>query len=104
MFFQGIIHSIHYHRLILDEAHSIKVSSDSALILRLVCWRKSATHHKRRSGLLCTEGKVQMVPLWHACAESDWRVFLSSAVPTGPPVRLLFLQDVQLQGASLVAG
>lgn len=24
-FFKGVIHSIHFHRLILDEAHSIKV-------------------------------------------------------------------------------
>lgn len=34
---KGVIHSIHFHRLILDEAHNIKVYPITALWIGLDC-------------------------------------------------------------------
>ncbi|PGG99094.1 DNA repair protein RAD16 [Blastomyces parvus] len=76
----SVIHSIHYHRLILDEAHSIK----------------------RSKGLLCTEVNLQMVPFWHSSSESNWRVLLTSAVLGGQAICMLLLQDVSMSGIALV--
>ncbi|KKZ60717.1 hypothetical protein EMCG_04644 [[Emmonsia] crescens] len=67
----SVIHSIHFHRLILDEAHSIK-------------------------GLLCFEVNLQMVPFWYSSSKPNWRVFLSSAVFGSQAVCMLLLQDVSI--------
>ncbi|KAL2360263.1 hypothetical protein RJZ56_006875 [Blastomyces dermatitidis] len=70
----SVIHSIHYHRLILDEAHSIKCSKS----------------------LFCIEVNLQMVPFWYSSSESNWRVLLTSAVLGSQAICMLLLQDVSI--------
>lgn len=101
----GIIHSIDFHRLILDEAHSIKVSD---LTIQLLLFTKAysffvATYDQRCSCMFCIEIYVQMVPFWNASSESYWRVLFSASISRSSSVRLLFLQNVSMPGASLVS-
>lgn len=103
---EGVIHSIHYHRLILDEAHSIKVRISVGILLSLPplsfvsffllfslhkILTSSATYHGSGKGMLCPERQFQVVPIWHPRAEPDWGVLLPLALLTGPPSCLLLL-------------
>ena len=49
---QGVIHSIHFHRLILDEAHSIKV-----------CERIISALHVKDSAHVRTSNVPQVLPV-----------------------------------------
>ncbi|OJD17571.1 hypothetical protein AJ78_02322 [Emergomyces pasteurianus Ep9510] len=67
----SVIHSIHFHRLILDEAHSIK-------------------------GLLCFEVNLQMVPFWYSSSKPNWGVLFAFALLGSQTVCMLFLQNVPI--------
>lgn len=89
---KGVIHSIHYHRLVLDEAHSIKVSFSRRLpLLLFTLILETATYDWCCQGLFCPAGYLQMVSVWYPRTESNRRVFLPASFSSGSPVFMLFL-------------
>jgi len=89
---KGVIHSIHYHRLVLDEAHSIKVSTSRRLpLLSFSLTLYTATYDWCCQGLFCPASYVQMVSVWYSGTESNRRVFFPASFPSSPPVCMLFL-------------
>lgn len=102
-FATGVIHAIHYHRLILDEAHNIKVNTGYAPQRYMAADIPKATDYECCTGVFCFESDVQMVPVGHASAESDWRVLLAFAILGGAAFCMLFLQVMQLPAAPLVS-
>jgi DNA repair protein RAD16 len=67
---KSIIHQIKFHRVILDEAHNIKVCSLKHLSMCLLTNRSLATHNWFRKSLLRFEGRSQMVLVWYSTTES----------------------------------
>jgi DNA repair protein RAD16 len=65
---KSIIHQIQFHRVILDEAHSIKVSH-SLVEPEHNSYNILATNHWFSQGVLCFEGRPQMVLVRNAPSE-----------------------------------
>jgi SNF2-related domain len=108
-FQKSVIHQLLFHRVILDEAHNIKVCNSTIcifplcprnhkLLLRMVHANlNSDANHWSCQSLLRLESGSQMVFVRYTFAEPHWRILVSYQVPWYPSFRMLFLQTVSLQ-------
>lgn len=94
---KSVIHQLHFHRIILDEAHCIKVRYS---ILHHNLTRAntySATSKRNCQGMFRSQSRSQMVFIWHAAAKPHRRILFSHQIPRHPPIRLLLLQAMSMQ-------
>ena len=97
------IHTIHWHRLILDEAHSMcSFHTQVSLIGLLTLTRHQIAKHRGSKGLLCTQSRLQVVPFRHPGTKQNWRVFLFASFSGGEAFRLVLLQDLFVCSPQLV--
>ena len=85
------IHAINYHRLILDEAHSIKSRTTGGKGNIRQAIDPIANPFFSRQGLLCAQGRLQVVSFRHASTKSYWRVLLVAAFSSDQAFCMLFL-------------
>jgi hypothetical protein len=112
----SIMHKIKFHRVILDEAHSIKVRTPidrpepkkkqvpllDIIFLFLLTWSGLVeSHHHDGQGLLCPQGRVSLVSDWHAAPEPYRRVLFARQVSQHSAVCIVPLQAVSLRDARL---
>jgi DNA repair protein RAD16 len=93
---KSLIHQIHFHRVILDEAHNIKVCPDIHFSFEATTNSLLATNHWFRQGMFRLEGRSQVVLVGNPPPEPHRRVLLSGPLPRYSPIRMLFLQAMSL--------
>lgn len=96
----SVIHRIHFHRAILDEAHLIKVRVRSPRVTASAN-RIPVSTDRHRQSLLCPQGGSQVVLVRHPAPESHRRVLLVDSVPPNHPVCLLHVQAVPVPQVAL---
>jgi DNA repair protein RAD16 len=98
----SVIHRINFHRVILDEAHCIKVCL--SFLLLDVSNHCLVSHEWLCQGLLRSEGRSQVVLVWNPPSKSYWRVLFSHSIPQHQAFRMLSLQKVPLLYSELGYG
>lgn len=90
---KSLIHKIHFHRVILDEAHNIKVIS-LHVQFRISHLTVADSYYWLRQGMFCPEGISQVVLVWNPSSEPNRRIFLARSFPGYSTICLLLLQAV----------
>lgn len=93
----SLMHKMAFHRIILDEAHNIKVGEHpEEWSVRLADIALGSNNHDCQ-GLLRSQGRLSVVPHRNSASEPHWRTFLPAPVPQHHPLYIVLVQAVSLR-------